>query len=217
MNVLLLDQFSDVGGAQRCLLDLLPAMQVRGWRTVVAAPGEGDLFRRAQAAGAIVKHVSCGPYSMGTKTAGDILRFARQQPRLKRQILDLMEEYRIGLLYVNGPRMTPAAVWAGRRVPVVFHCHSHVPKPYATWLVARPLASIGASCHLLIAIYGRVDRFGKRCHLQRCRRLRPTQGTGIRRLSDWCRRPHCSAERTGAISASCAHTAPMRSELPLRD
>ena len=145
MNVLLLDQFSDVGGAQRCLLDLLPAMQVRGWRTVVAAPGEGDLFRRAQAAGAIVKHVSCGPYSMGTKTAGDILRFARQQPRLKRQILDLMEEYRIGLLYVNGPRMTPAAVWAGRRVPVVFHCHSHVPKPYATWLVARPLARIGAT------------------------------------------------------------------------
>ena len=56
-----------------------------------------------------------------------------------------MEEYRIGLLYVNGPRMTPAAVWAGRRVPVVFHCHSHVPKPYATWLVARPLARIGAT------------------------------------------------------------------------
>ena len=216
MNVLLLDQFSDVGGAQRCLLDLLPAMQVRGWRTVVAAPGEGDLFRRAQAAGAIVKHVSCGPYSMGTKTAGDILRFARQQPRLKRQILDLIEEYRIGLLYVNGPRMTPAAVWAGRRVPVVFHCHSHVPKPYATWLVARPLARIGAtvisSSRFTAAsiglesavIYNGVADW-------------PTQGTGIRRLSDWRHRPHCSAERTGAIPASCPHTAPIRSGLPLRD
>ena len=146
MNVLLLDQFSDLGGAQRCLLDLLPAMRVRGWRTVVAAPGEGDLFRRAHAVGAIIKHVSCGPYSMGVKTTRDVLRFARQQPRLKHQLVDLIEEYRIGLLYVNGPRMAPAAVWAaGRRVPVVFHCHSHVPEPYATWLVARPLERMGAT------------------------------------------------------------------------
>jgi glycosyltransferase involved in cell wall biosynthesis len=83
---------------------------------------------------------------LGAKTAGDIFRFARQQPYLKHQLVDLMEEYRIGLLYVNGPRMAPAAVWAaGRRVPVVFHCHSRVPKPYANWLVARPLARIGAT------------------------------------------------------------------------
>jgi glycosyltransferase involved in cell wall biosynthesis len=146
MNVLLLDQFSDLGGAQRCLLDLLPAMRLRGWRTVVAAPGEGDLFRRAQAEGAIVRHVSCGPYSHGAKAPGDILRFARQQPRLKHQLVDLIEEYRIDLLYVNGPRMAPAAVWAaGRSVPLVFHCHSYVPEPYATWLVARPLARVGAT------------------------------------------------------------------------
>jgi glycosyltransferase involved in cell wall biosynthesis len=146
MNVLLVDQFSDPGGAQLCLLDLLPAMRARGWLLVVAAPGEGDLFDRAQQAGAIVKRLSCGPYSSGTKTPADMLRFVREQPRLRRQIRELMEQYRIELLYVNGPRMVPAAAWAARRrVPVVFHCHSQVPRLYGVWLVALPLALAGAT------------------------------------------------------------------------
>ena len=47
MNILFLDQFSDLGGAQRCLLDLLPAVIERGWRAHVAAPGEIALLELA--------------------------------------------------------------------------------------------------------------------------------------------------------------------------
>ena len=32
MTIFFLDQFSDLGGAQQCLLDLLPAVETRGWR-----------------------------------------------------------------------------------------------------------------------------------------------------------------------------------------
>ena len=146
MNILLLDQFSDLGGAQLCLLDLLPAMQGRGWRPVVAAPGDGDLLRRAKAAGAIATRIACEPYSSGTKTPNDIVRFAIELPRLKRQIRHLMQQYQTELLFINGPRIVPAATWAVEpRMPVLFHCHSHVPKPYGAWLVGRSLTRAGAT------------------------------------------------------------------------
>src|SRR5256885_17159324 len=48
MKILFLDQFSDLGGAQRCLLDLLPAVLERGWLAHVAAPGDGCLRPRAE-------------------------------------------------------------------------------------------------------------------------------------------------------------------------
>ena len=42
-NLLILDQFTQLGGAQRCLLDLLPAFLEAGYATHVAVPGDGPL------------------------------------------------------------------------------------------------------------------------------------------------------------------------------
>lgn len=146
MNLLLLDQYSDPGGAQHCLLDLLPAFSQRRWRSVVAAPGDGALFERARAAGALVERLSFETYPAGGKSVGDIVRFARSFRRTARQIRELLARHRIHLLYVNGPRLVPAAVWAaGRSIPIVFHCHSSVPKPYGALLVGGPLAWAGAT------------------------------------------------------------------------
>jgi glycosyltransferase involved in cell wall biosynthesis len=146
MNLLLLDQFSDLGGAQLCLLDLLPATHARGWNTVVAAPGAGRLFERARATGALVESISCRPYSSGSKTASDIARFARDLPRSVHQIRELIERHHTDVLYVNGPRVVAAAAWAvGRRLPMVFHCHSYVPAPYGDLLVGLPLRLSGAT------------------------------------------------------------------------
>ena len=51
MKILFLEQFSEMGGGQRNLLDLL-AICARGWQAVVAAPGAGPLFNAAREAGA---------------------------------------------------------------------------------------------------------------------------------------------------------------------
>ena len=51
MNILCLDQFGELGGAQRCLLDLLPAMADRGWSVHLAAPGDGQLAERGRRVG----------------------------------------------------------------------------------------------------------------------------------------------------------------------
>ncbi|PYT15607.1 MAG: hypothetical protein DMG59_13260, partial [Acidobacteria bacterium] len=63
MKILFLEQFSELGGGQRCLLDLLPAVCDRGWKALVAAPGSGPLFDAARRAGAETAAISLGPYT----------------------------------------------------------------------------------------------------------------------------------------------------------
>jgi hypothetical protein len=76
MNILLVDQFSEIGGGQQCMLDLLPALQKKGWRTHAALPGEGRFCDRLRAAEVAVARIPCGPYRSGRKSLLDITRFA---------------------------------------------------------------------------------------------------------------------------------------------
>src|SRR5438094_140802 len=112
MNILFLDQFSDLGGAQRCLLDLLPAVRGRGWRAHVAAPGEGRLLTQAAALGAECHSIRCGPYESGRKSVRDVARFAAELPRLAWEIAKLGKQTRAAILYVNAPRLLPAACFS---------------------------------------------------------------------------------------------------------
>ncbi|MBI2679855.1 MAG: glycosyltransferase family 4 protein [Candidatus Solibacter usitatus] len=140
MNILFLDQFSDLGGAQQCLLDLIPAIHARGWRAFCGVPGDGPFPVKLRELGAEVSPISCGPYASGRKSVGDALRFARQLPRLTGETTRLAQNARADLIYVNGPRVLPAASRAARgRWPLVFHCHSRPSGEYAIQLVGRAL------------------------------------------------------------------------------
>ena len=156
MNILFLDQYSDLGGAQRCLLDLIPALRERGWKMWAGVPGAGPLISALRAEGAQVENITGGFYSMGRKSVSDALRFAAETPRLAREIAGLAARAKADLLYVNGPRLLPAAAHAAARasgrspLPVLFHCHSHLPQRYAAWLAGRSLrraqATLVACC-----------------------------------------------------------------------
>jgi glycosyltransferase involved in cell wall biosynthesis len=124
MRLLFLDQFSELGGAQQCLLDLLPATD-RMDHTIVAMPGTGPMFERVRALGFETARITCGPYASGGKTAGDMARFVFETPRLARQIRELARG--ADIVYINGPRLLPAAALSGIRKPVVFHSHSYLP------------------------------------------------------------------------------------------
>src|SRR6185369_6063410 len=100
MRVLILDQFSDPGGAQQCLLDLLPALRERGWQALVGLPGEGELFGRIAALGFETEHIDCGPYASGHKSGSDLMRFAKGTPRLAGQIRRLAKRMDAELIYV---------------------------------------------------------------------------------------------------------------------
>jgi glycosyltransferase involved in cell wall biosynthesis len=129
MNILCLDQFGELGGAQRCLLDLMPAMADRGWSVHLAAPGNGQLGERAAALHATVDPIRCGPYSSGKKTLADMAHFAVETPLMAGKIRGLVRRYDADLIYVNGPRLLPAVALSvatvARKGPrVLFHSHS---------------------------------------------------------------------------------------------
>jgi len=139
VNILFVDQFSDLGGAQQCLLDLAPAVQAAGWHMTCAVPGSGLLIGKLRNLGVTVHSLRVGRLSSGRKSPLDFLRFGIDVPRLALDISRLAVETRADLLYVNGPRMLPAAAWAARKSgrPLVFHCHNHL-----THESARKLAGL---------------------------------------------------------------------------
>ncbi|HLY16862.1 MAG TPA: glycosyltransferase family 4 protein [Bryobacteraceae bacterium] len=125
MNILCLDQFGELGGAQRCLLDLFPGLIGQGWGVHLAAPDDGQLAQRALALHVTVDPIVCGPYSSGSKTLADMARFTAQTPQLAHLIRELVRRYAADLIYVNGPRLLPAAALAAHKGPrVLFHAHS---------------------------------------------------------------------------------------------
>jgi glycosyltransferase involved in cell wall biosynthesis len=140
MRALFLDQFSDPGGAQQCLLDLLPAMP----KSLVAMPGRGGMFKRVRALGHETATIHCGSWKGATGAA----RFLGGIPRLASEIRALARG--CDLVYINGPRLLPAAALAGVRTPVVFHSHSWLPpgpvRSLCGWALRKLRARVIASC-----------------------------------------------------------------------
>jgi glycosyltransferase involved in cell wall biosynthesis len=146
MNILFLDQYSALGGAQQCLLDLLPAIEERGWNSRVAVPPGGPLVDRLRAQGIRVDAIRSGPYRSGRKSVTDLVRFATDIPAQVATIARLLDQSPTDLLYVNGPRLLIAAALAARgRVPILFHAHHIVGQSSAAYLEGLALRHSGAT------------------------------------------------------------------------
>jgi glycosyltransferase involved in cell wall biosynthesis len=141
MRILFLDQFSELGGAQRCLLNLLPA----SCEVHAAAPGRGPLFQLLEQRAVTVHRLSLGDYSLGRKSLGDAIRFFRDLPVVEAEIRALVSRLRPDLLYVNGPRLMPAVARAAGGCAVLYHCHNLPTARSGRWLVARALDRTNAT------------------------------------------------------------------------
>jgi len=145
MKILFLDQYSDLGGAQLCLLDLMPAVAWAGWQALVAVPGSGPLVERLRELGVAVERLPLGSYRSYKKSAWDMLRFAASTPRLVIAIRRLVKRFEPDLIYVNGPRLLPAARAARRGTPLLFHCHSRIEQAVAARAAGRSLRASQAA------------------------------------------------------------------------
>ncbi len=154
-SLLILDQFNQLGGAQRCLLDLLPAFLQAGYRIHLAVPGEGQLAERARRLGAVVHPIRCRAYTSGRKSWMDAARFAADLPPQASRIASLVSEHQIDLIYVNGPRLMPAVARARTGRPVMFHAHSIVAQEAAArltrWSLLATNACVVAACRFVLA------------------------------------------------------------------
>jgi glycosyltransferase involved in cell wall biosynthesis len=149
MKILFLDQYSEMGGAQRVLADLLVAVQRQGWEAHVAVPGSGLLLEQCRSRNIEFTEIPCGPYRSGRKGISDLFQFARDVRRQSRSIRNLVKQESFDLVYVNGPRLLPAATIATRReTPVLFHLHYPIHQALAArlagWCVRRSGATVVA-------------------------------------------------------------------------
>lgn len=147
MNMLCLDQFANLGGGQRCLLDLLPGLMNRGWQVRVAVPGEGPLYDAVRDLDLPVEILVCRNYSNGRKALAEFATYAFDVQRLARAIRRTVELNRIDLLYINGSRMLPPAALVARllSIPVILHCHSRLFQRSAITLVGNCLRATRAN------------------------------------------------------------------------
>lgn len=155
-NILCIDQFSNLGGAQRCLLDVLPAFVERGWHVHLALPDEGPFSNAVRNLDLPVHILNCHSYTSGTKPLQELLKYAWETPHLAGALRHIAYQAKADLLYVNGPRLLPAAAWVARRcsIPLLFHCHHRLAQNSAIWLTGRSLrfarARLIASCRFVV-------------------------------------------------------------------
>lgn len=146
MNILFLDQFSEMGGGQRVLLDVVDAVLTRGWTAHVLVPRNGPLVEQLRARNVFVEHIPCGPYRSGGKSPADFLRFAIDRRQQVEQIGNLLRQRRFDLIYVNGPRLLSATSHVVRdSAPVWFHAHSRIRQSYAVRSAGSSIRKVDAT------------------------------------------------------------------------
>jgi glycosyltransferase involved in cell wall biosynthesis len=135
VRILFIDQFNAMGGAQQCLLELIARLP---WTDVHAAiPGEGPLSTALHSHGVRVHALPEINYTNGRKTVGDVARFSVDMVRITRALRAIIVKCGIELLYVNGPRVLPAASLAQSRglgCRMVFHAHNFLDRRYTAAL-----------------------------------------------------------------------------------
>jgi glycosyltransferase involved in cell wall biosynthesis len=144
MRILILDQFSELGGGQRCLLEAVEGFAARGWQVHAAVPRDGPLSDALKPYVQSVAALPCGPFTSGRKDASDAVRFAVQLPAQRKLVSRIVRTANIDVLYVNGSRVLPAAALGRRGRPVVFHSHWAVPQRSSALLAERALRFSGA-------------------------------------------------------------------------
>jgi glycosyltransferase involved in cell wall biosynthesis len=90
--------------------------------------------------------IPSGPYRSGSKSVADFLQFPLDVWRQKGIIADVMNRNKFDLVYVNGPRLLPAAAPAARgRAPVLFHAHSRLNQRSAVGSAGRSIRQAEAT------------------------------------------------------------------------
>lgn len=144
MRILLIDQFGEPGGAQRGLLEAAAGFAARGWELHAGLP-RGPVADELIPLCRSVTFLSCGPFTPSRKGLIDVLRFGTQLPAQARALSRIVERENIDVLYVNGPRMAPAASLARSGRPMIFHAHSIVPQALAAAVTGRALRTRGVA------------------------------------------------------------------------
>src|SRR3978361_753517 len=99
MNILFVDQFSEPGGAQLSLLDVIDGIAQRGWASRIVAPGSGPLIQPRTSRGIPVHSLPLRPLTNARKSACDTLRFLSDLPRMRSALRRITKRHLVDLVY----------------------------------------------------------------------------------------------------------------------
>lgn len=116
----------------------------RGWEVHALVP-DGPIHQALTPFCAVVRALPCGPFASAAKTVSDAVRFASQLPMQALEIGLTAARNCIDVIYVNGPRVLPAAALGCAGRPLVYHVHWMVPQRSAASLARAALRRSGAS------------------------------------------------------------------------
>lgn len=149
MRLLIVDQYGQIGGGQRCFLEAAEGFRARDWELYAAVPSDGPLTRELERYCARVYPLPCGPFTATQKSFLDALRLTTQLPRQVAMLRKLARRHQIDAIYVNGSQVLPAVALAHGETPVLFHVHWVVTQPFAVniahWAVRRSGAFVIAT------------------------------------------------------------------------
>lgn len=146
MHILCVEQFSNWGGGQRSLVDLLPAFSARGWKSQVVVPEDGPFPRYLRDMGYQTINMGSAMYTSTRKPLSQLWRYGCELPQLIRLLKSIARKEHVDLIYVNGSRFLPPAAWVAKRmsIPIVFHCHCRLMQRTAIILAGVALRLSGA-------------------------------------------------------------------------
>ena len=155
-KILFLEQYSNVSGGQRVLLQILKKFPKRDYELITVVPQQGPLSDELDSLGVRYVILASGFYKISRKTWQDIIRYMWRLPFLVIRLLHLIEQERIDLVYANGARTFAWATVASAltKIPIIWHLHSIFKKGiprvlclfFGRWRIVRPdaLQSEGA-------------------------------------------------------------------------
>lgn len=125
-NIIFLEQFSNIGGGQRVLLDIISGLDKSRYRPYVVIPAKGELSRKLEAMDVHYFVLPIGSYSPGKKSILDIFRYLIRSPLLMFLCARLLRKQKINMVYANAPRTFLWGTIAAKisKVPVIWHLHS---------------------------------------------------------------------------------------------
>jgi len=123
LRLLFLDQYGEIGGGQRILLDLVQEARAQGWIVDVLCPS-GALADAARRRGAVVHVLTVPPMRDGPKSPWTLLRAFVASCRIAREHDALAQE--CDMIVVNGPRtLAIARTWVRAfHKPALLYLHN---------------------------------------------------------------------------------------------
>ena len=124
-NLLFLESLPTISGGQAVLVSFVPALD-QDYGLLALLPGPGPLADALRQHGVVCQFAPMGGYTLIRKTAGDVVRYATELPRLTLHTWRLIRQHHIALVYANVGRTfvwgTLAAALA--RTPIIWHHHN---------------------------------------------------------------------------------------------